>query len=66
MIPPKKRKEMGIIIRKAREAKKMTQPILASKLGQPYVLIGRLERGDFAALNQAMMDKLCEILEIEL
>lgn len=65
MIPPKRRKEIGIIIRKAREAKKMTQAVLASKLGQTYPLIGELERGDFTALNQAMWNKICEILDIK-
>ncbi len=66
MINQKQRNELGIKIRKCREKKKLTQAQLASKLGQPYALIGRIERGQFIDCNRNMMDKLLEILDISM
>lgn len=64
MLTPKSREEFGKKVRKAREAKKLSPYVLATKLGHPNSVIGNLERGHFGNLNPAMLQKLCEILNI--
>lgn len=58
------RRLLGNKIRKARVGKKMDINILASKLGQPSVLLLRIELGEASNYNDNMMKELYKILDL--
>lgn len=60
----KEREELGIKVKKARIAKKLTYAQVSSRIGHHFSLIERLERGEITLINEAMLQELFKVLDI--
>lgn len=65
IISPKERETLGAKIRKAREAKKISQSILGTRVGQSQTIIGQIERGELFRFPPNLKQAIFDVLKIE-
>ena len=55
----------GLLVRRAREAKGLTQDALAEALGRSQGFVGDLERGRYADVGSVLIAQLARILDLD-
>lgn len=57
--------EIGVLIKRARESKGMTQKSLADKIGTSIQVISNIERGDSIGVSAKMFDRVARALGVK-